>query len=334
MRELGVAVIGLGVGEQHARAYADLEHCVIRWLYDIDEVRMHRLVKELGQGAAAGTLETVWDDPSVRVVSIASYDDAHYEQVVRGLRSGKHVFVEKPMCRSVEELREIRDAWKESDHRHLASNLVLRAAPVYKWLRDAVDSGDLGEIYAFDGDYLYGRLSKITEGWRGSVESYSVMQGGGIHLLDLMLWVTGQKPVSVTASGNRICTSGSDFHYDDFVAATFGFQSGLIGRVSANFGCVHRHQHVVRLFGTKGTFIYDDRGPRLYSSRDPSSAAASLDLDALPDSKGALIPGFVAGILDGVPGAAETQHELDLIAACLSVDRSLQTRGPVEIQYL
>ena len=48
MSGLGVAVIGLGVGEQHARAYARLGNCVVRWVYDFDASRMARLVKELG----------------------------------------------------------------------------------------------------------------------------------------------------------------------------------------------------------------------------------------------------------------------------------------------
>src|SRR5262249_50292734 len=151
-------------------------------------------------------------------------------------------------------------------------NLVLRAAPLYCWLRDTIAAGELGELYAFDGDYLYGRLEKITDGWRGEVDGYSVLQGGGVHLVDLMLWLTGQRPATVNAVGNRIATRGTRFRYDDFVAATYRFESGLIGRITANFGCVHRHQHVVRVFGTKGTFIHDDRGARLHSTREPSAA--------------------------------------------------------------
>ena len=33
---LGVAVVGLGIGEQHARAYQALRHCQLRWLYDVE----------------------------------------------------------------------------------------------------------------------------------------------------------------------------------------------------------------------------------------------------------------------------------------------------------
>ena len=50
----------------------------------------------------------------------------------------------------------------------LACNLVLRAAPLYVGGSKRPSArGELGEIYAMDGDYLYGRLPKITDGWRG-----------------------------------------------------------------------------------------------------------------------------------------------------------------------
>ena len=327
-------MIGLGVGTQHALAYAGLDGCRLRYVYDLDTHKMQRVLGQLGQGTAGVSVEALLQDQAVDVVSIASYDDMHGTQVAAALRAGKHVFVEKPLCRSEEELRAIKDAWLLSGDRHLASNLVLRAAPLYRWLRDAITGGELGEIYGFDGDYLYGRLSKITDGWRKDVLDYSVMQGGGVHLVDLMLWLTGQRPRSVTAVGNRICTEGTAFHYHDYVSATFTFASGLVGRITANFGCAHSHQHVLRVFGTKGTFICDDMGPRLHTSRDPTVQAQKLDLAAVPASKGELIPIFIGAILKGVDTRDQTQHEFDVISACLGADHALAASKCVEIGYV
>src|SRR5205807_9291260 len=120
-----------------------------------------------------------------------------------------------------------------------------------------------------DLDYLYGRLQKITEGWRKNIENYSVIEGGGVHLIDLMLWLTGERPSFVWAAGNRISTKDTAFRYGDYAAATLQSPSGLVARITANFGCVHPHQHTMRIFGTKETFVYDDAGPRLRSNRDP-----------------------------------------------------------------
>lgn len=331
---LNVAVIGLGVGEQHALAYSRLRNCTIRWLFDLDANQLRRVSARLGRGDAAKNFKAILEDESIHILSIATYDDAHFEQVIAALNAGKHIFVEKPLCRSITELKTIKQTWLANNKRHLVSNLVLRAAPLYKWLKGIIKDGSLGQIYAFDGEYLYGRIQKITEGWRKNVKNYSVVQGGGVHLIDLMLWLTGQRPTYVSTVGNRICTTNTEFRYNDFMASTFQFNSGLIGRITANFGCVHRHQHVVRIFGTKGTFIYDDLGPRLHASRDEALSAAFVDLPTLPASKGDLIPDFVQNIVNGQETQKQTQHEFDIISACVAADYALSEQHAIPVEYV
>jgi predicted dehydrogenase len=305
----------------------------LRLVFDRDPERATRVLSELPQAKAAPSFEAVLADPLVDIVSIASYDDDHFGQVMAALAAGKHVFCEKPLCLQSEQLAQIEAAWTAARGCYLASNLVLRSAPLYRWLKQAIAAGELGEIYAFDGDYLYGRVHKIVEGWRAGVDAYSVMLGGGVHLVDLMLWLTGQKPDSVGAMGNRISTRGSAFRYLDFVAASFGFPSGMVGRITANFGCVHKHQHVVRVFGTKATFVYDDQGPRLHRSRGPEDSAESVAQAALPSGKGDLIPELIDAIADGRDWNAQTRQEFDVIAACLAADRAIDADQRTRIRY-
>jgi len=331
---LGVAVVGLGVGEQHARAYARHKRCALRWLFDTDRGKAASVRRRLGAGAVAGSYRQILGDDGVDAVSIASYDDRHFAEVKAALAAGKHVFAEKPLCRTAGELRALIAAWKKAGKPHLQSNLVLRAAPLYAWLKKEIERGRLGQVYAFDGDYLYGRLGKITDGWRKDVPDYSVMEGGGVHLIDLMLWLTGERPARVATVGNRIASRGTKFRYDDFMAATFEFPSGLVGRVTANFGCVHRHHHAVRVFGTEATFVYDDKGARLHRSRDEGRRAKALRLAALPAGKGVLIPDFVGGILAGRDPAPAARREFDLIAAVAAADEALRKNRPVAIGYV
>ncbi|HEY1549757.1 MAG TPA: Gfo/Idh/MocA family oxidoreductase, partial [Kofleriaceae bacterium] len=167
-------MIGLGVGEQHARAIAAHSRARVAWLLDLDRGRAEALARTLGQGDIASDYAAVLADPAVDAVMLASYDDDHAAQVVAALQAGKHVFCEKPLCRTLAEAAAIGRARGD---RHLRCNLVLRAAPLFRWLRDAIRNGELGDVYALDGDYLYGRLHKITDGWRGEVDDYSVIQG-------------------------------------------------------------------------------------------------------------------------------------------------------------
>ena len=333
--KLGVAVVGLGIGALHARAFHADPRCRIESLYDLDAQLAQRLAEEFGQGTVAPDLSSIIANPDVDVVCVASYDDAHFDQVVQALRAGKHVFAEKPLCQSLKQLQLIKQAWQE---RHgsvkLACNLVLRTAPLYRWLKEKINSGDFGKLYSLEGDYLYGRLHKITRGWRGRIKEYAAMYGGGIHLIDLFLWLTGERPTTVQAVGNQICTAGTDFRHNDFVIAIMQFASGLIGHASANLGCVHRHQHVVRLYGTKATFIHDDVSSRLHWSWDPSVGASLLNPSSLPATKSDLIPEFITAIESDIDLEREIQSIFDSASVSIACESALRTGKRKEIVYV
>jgi predicted dehydrogenase len=91
---------------------------------------------------------------------------------------------------------------------------------------------------------------------------------------------------------------------------------------------------VVRIFGTKGTFIYDDQGPRLHVSRDPEVPAQPLNLATLPASKGDLIPDFVRAIQHDRDTKVQTQHEFDIISLCVSADEAVDRGTPVKVEYV
>jgi predicted dehydrogenase len=331
---LGVAVVGLGIGEQHARAYLASGQCNLRWLCDLDGERARRLATELGTGTPTTSFGRVLDDPACQVVSLATFDDAHFGQVLQALDAGKHVFVEKPLCTTVDEVRQVKQAWsRHCGTLKFSSNLVLRTAPVFRWLKEKIEAGDFGRLYAFDGDYLYGRLHKITDGWRKDVKDYSVMLGGGIHLVDLLIWLTGERPRTVSAMGNRIATQESAFRYNDYAAMLLQCNSGLVGRISANFACVHRHQHTLRLFGTEATFLHDDSGPRLHVSRDPILGASAVTLATLPAGKGDLIPAFLSAIRNDADMGGHTQDIFDVICICAACDKSLASGSVEEVVY-
>ena len=323
-KPIRAAVIGLGVGEQHARAWARCRGGQLAGVCDRDKGKALRLSRELKTGTFGDWCQMLME-PALHAVSIATFDGQHARQVRDALRLGKHVFVEKPLCRTAMELKKIRRAWVQKKPA-LMTNLVLRAAPLYQKIQRMIEAGKLGEIYAMDGDYLYGRIHKITGGWRSRDKAYSVLAGGGVHLLDLILSFARQNPRDVTAVGNRICTQGSRFRRKDFVSVVFRFPSGLIARLTANFGCMHRHQHSLRIFGTRGTLLVDDVGARWHRSRRPEAKPIWLKANRLPASKGALIPHFVSLICAGGGVRKKAaEREFSLAACLIASERALKT---------
>lgn len=63
--------------------------------------------KKLGFATATSDESAVFDDQQTDAVFVVTQHHQHAEQVLRGLRAGKHVFVEKPLCLHVEELAAI-----------------------------------------------------------------------------------------------------------------------------------------------------------------------------------------------------------------------------------
>ena len=256
---LKVHVIGMGtMGKLHAQAYRDLQ-CELT------------------------------DFEKADIVSIASPDETHYDYAKKALENGKHVFVEKPMCQTKEQLHRLYELTKES-RLFFGSNMVLRTSPLFNELRMVLKANKMGKLYTFEGDYLYGRKEKILTGWRSETPNYSVMQGGGIHLIDLFLWLTDENPKEVYKFSNKIVTKDAYFKYDDYALRIVLCESGLIAKFTANFGCVHPHQHCLRIFGTKGSFLLDDKGYRTYGFNMPNG------LSHLPPTKTGLIEDFISAI--------------------------------------
>ena len=74
-----------------------------------------RLAERAGFEKAVSGADAVIDDPEVGVVVIATPHDTHAALAARALRAGKHVFSEKPLALTTEELDDVEDAWRESD---------------------------------------------------------------------------------------------------------------------------------------------------------------------------------------------------------------------------
>ena len=326
------AVVGLGIGNHHALALQDNPDCELKYLCDFDADKVALFKKEQSNHNIQNlTFKELLKKDELNLISLASFDDHHYQQTIDALNANKHVFVEKPICQTWDQLVSLHKVFQNKSC-GLMSNLVLRTSELFKFVQNKIINGELGEIFYFEGDYLYGRIEKITEGWRKDIIDYSVMLGGGIHMIDLMLNLSGQIPSHVSSIGSKITTEGTKFKYNDFQSSTFYFSSGMIGKITANFGCMHPHQHIVKIYGTKGTFIYDDRGARIFIERFDGATSQAINKKAKPEKKGLLINSFVKDIKDN--NFTSAQKEFNLMSAVIAANKAFKDQQKIEISYL
>ncbi|MFC1584524.1 Gfo/Idh/MocA family protein [Fibrobacterota bacterium] len=331
---LNVGIIGLGVGNQHIAGYESHPACRITRLCDFSPEKKTYAIENYPQYAFTDDANEVLTDPDIQVVSIASYDNYHAGQVRLALRHDKHVFIEKPLCLFEEEAVSIRELLRRKGSLRLSSNLILRKCPRFIKLKGLIDKGVLGRLFSVEGDYNYGRVHKITDGWRGRIDNYNVFYGGGVHLIDLLRWLTGDRIAEVFAYGNRMVTEKSAFRYNDFISAHLQFESGMIGKVSSNYGCVMPHFHMISIYGDKGTFFNDFDCGKLYFSRDQEEPYEKLDEEYPGYHKGDLIRSFIDAVLGNGKAEITADEVFCTMSVCFAVEKSIEEGRPVQVNYL
>lgn len=331
--KLKIGVIGLGVGEQHITGYQRHPYCEVVALCDFSEEKLNLASKNYKHCRITSEADDILNDSDIDVVSIASYDNYHYEQTVKAIRNNKHIFIEKPLCFFKNEARHIRSLLRAKPKLRLSSNLILRMSPRFRYLNKLIAHGKFGNLFYIEGDYNYGRIHKLTKGWRGKIDFYSVVYGGGVHIVDLLLWLTKDKIIEVSAYGNSISSQGK-FRYNDMVVCILKFKSGLVGKVAVNMGCVFPHFHLFSIYGTTATFVNGLDSGLLFNSRDPKKRPKKILSDYPGVHKGDLIYSFIDSILKGCPAEVGEEDVFKTMSVCFAIEKAAQQGGPVTVEYI
>ena len=222
------------------------------------------------------------------IVSIASPDNTHGKYVIDALDAGAHVFCEKPLCTT---LRDFKEIYKRAGKKHIRQNFPLRYQPIFKDLKNNLES--FGDIYRIEASYNWGRTQKLNETWRKTDPEYSLVMGGMIHMIDLVLWMTGLDMDPMKVLGCNM--SAPAFKGPDTVTALCKMSNGGICVFTVYGGKgVSRHNHRLTLHGTK-------RG-RTVANHEPTD-------------KQAAIRDFVKNIY------APPTHDLESVAMALEIDQ-------------
>jgi predicted dehydrogenase len=146
------------------------------------------------------TYDDLLADDAVEAVIITSPHDFHADQIVAAVRTGRHVFCEKPFTTNRADAERALDAAR-------AAGIVVgigherRFEPAIKVLTEITRFGDLGLPMVFEGNFSQDKfLALPRDNWRLSpvLAPVGPLSATGIHLMDLAISLLG-RPVQVTA---------------------------------------------------------------------------------------------------------------------------------------
>ena len=113
MKKFNVGIIGLGIGEQHLIGFLNSRLVNSISICDKDKKKIMKIKKKYPIERIYKNAELMLKDKQIDIISIASYDDCHFNQIKLALENNKHVFCEKPICQNLNELNIIEKLLKK-----------------------------------------------------------------------------------------------------------------------------------------------------------------------------------------------------------------------------
>ena len=168
MKKINIGVIGLGVGYHHLKYYLNNKHCNVIKVCYFDKKKIFNLKKKYKKINYCYSDKDIFNDKNIDLISIATYDNFHFKQIINCLLNDKHIFVEKPICLNASEYKKIKEIIKKKPQLKLSSNFVLRNSPQFVKLNKLIKRNCFGKIFYINSEYNYGRIHKLSE-WRGSI---------------------------------------------------------------------------------------------------------------------------------------------------------------------
>ena len=178
-------------------------------------------------------MEDVLADKSIDMVAVCSPTNTHHDITIKCLKSGKHVFCEKPLAESNEEIRESYECATENN-RILLCAYNRRFDPELLRIKSSIGSiGDIHRVITVSRDYPYPSYDYLRE-------CSGVFHDCAVHDIDYINWILGDKPISVYVTGNVVTPFQQGAGKLDNTTIIMEYSNGIIAiinlsRISENY---------------------------------------------------------------------------------------------------
>ena len=312
--KLGLCVIGCGgFARTFARAIQSELDDIDLYFASRDPARAAAFAAEFRGSGSFGSYESAVADPRVESVYICTPHHLHLEHARLAAESGKHILMEKPLARTVDEAQAIVEV-------AASAGITLMVAENYRFMppvqaaKEMVDRGDLGNL----------RLVQLQEDfpfqpveWRNdaALNGGGVLIDGGIHKASLLAYLAGD-PAEVYAA--EVPSAQPGLAAEDGVVAMLRYDGGLVGVINHSWSAgPHSPRPWVTVSGSKASIAFELGGDWI-DTIDGSGRSRR----ALANDRGGLagmVREFRGSIREGRPPSMtgeEGTRDVALVQAC------------------
>ena len=304
-----VGIIGCGKIAQvrHLPEYASNPNVQLVGYYDKKLARAQEMAAKYG-GTAYENYFDLLQNPEIDAVSVCVENRSHAEISTAALYSGKHVLCEKPMAVTLAECESMVAA-AERNGKYLMVGHNMRFDPVHRKAKELLDAGVIGDIITFRS--VLGDAG--PEGWSVDDESWyfdknkaamGALSHQGIHKIDLLQYLTGQKVIETTAKVltlNKRDDAGNLIGVDDNALCILRMSGGAVGTMAASWTVYGHECNSTCLYGTKGIML-------IYNNNNPAAPIEVRNLDGTSTTYN-IPPETNSGVIDEFVDALEHDRE-------------------------
>jgi len=244
----GVAGLGRAGWGMHCGAIESKPR-KFRLLAACDPIEQRRTMAQEKFGCSTyATIEEMASDPAVELLTVATRSIDHFAHAMVGLKAGKDVYLEKPMCLTYAQATKLRTAAAKS-----AGNLYVghnrRFDGDFLHVREIIASGVLGEVYEI-------KLSRLGYDRRDDWQTLKEYGGGqllnwGAHIIDHALQLL-EAPVKNIWSDLKLIAALGDA--EDHLKIVLTGANGRLVDIEISGGAAIRAPEYVVL-GDRGSLV-------------------------------------------------------------------------------
>jgi predicted dehydrogenase/threonine dehydrogenase-like Zn-dependent dehydrogenase len=277
--------------------------------------------KKFGFKYAASSEDEIINDPNINTIAILTQHDSHAELVLKALKAGKHVFVEKPLAINSTQLSSISKQLETDSQSLMTVGFNRRFAPLARQLstfyKDRTEP--LHAHYRVNAGYL------PLNHWTHDPEiGGGRIIGEACHFVDFITFLVGAVPVSVSAHA----LPDNSKYREDNVSMTFTFPDGSIGVVDylANGDKSVPKERVEVFCGGKVAELDDFVSLQMIEGGKKKEIKVAQDKGWVNEWKA-----FTKSIREGGPPPIPYEQLIDVTKSTFAAVESIRERQPIDI---
>jgi predicted dehydrogenase len=249
---VGVALVGAGNIAQsiHLPTLSKMQGVTIAAIVDRHIAKARILAEKYKIPVACRSLDEALALPEVDALIITSSTDAHAEHALAAIAAGKHVFIERPAARTLEETLAIRAALAGTDL-NVMIGMNHRFRPDVVQLKNAVDRDEIGEVFYIKAGWVKQRSNDAR--WMGTADKAGggVLMDLGVSVVDLILSTFNFGRVhSVVCNTYNQQTR----NVEDIVIAMVMFENGSVATIEVSWSLMREDDlFYCNVFGKRGS---------------------------------------------------------------------------------